>query len=463
MSNELQGIWTQYGKERDAAARAGGDKLNITHAAVGSGLGAVPVVSPAQTALKEEVWRGPVNGVQVNPEDPTDVIVDVVLPNDIGGFWIREWGLFDDAGKLVAVGPHSEMHKPVIASGQAAEMLERFHLPVKDTGAVNLTIASQALATQNYVKSKIDAHNADVGAHDFLVPKIRRVNTEYPLVGGGELSGDLTIGMAAYRKIITEPLTLFVRAHGNNNNDGLEIGSAWKDPLEAAYYINNKIDLASTFVTLDVGPGTFDWDSAVALAPLCSGAGGNMQTEQTRYAVRIIGAGQDSTIFRDSIQVGPASAYIKGLKTIPGTSRVTCAFEALRGANLMCEDVSCELNDTGNNFVRGFGSTQSQLSILGNTKISGTRAYSVIHGSYQSSVNLSGTFSMLNSAMVVSGDVLRSISNSYFIVRATYSGTCVGKKYNVNSNSGLDTAGTYNNIPGSVAGTVGTNDGSWIK
>lgn len=195
MSNELQGIWTQYGKERDAAARAGGDKLNITHAAVGSGLGAVPVVSPAQTALKKEVWRGPVNGVQINPEDPTDVIVDVVLPNDIGGFWIREWGLFDDAGKLVALGPHSEMHKPVIASGQAAEMLERFHLPAKDAGAINLTIASQALATQNYVKSKIDAHNADIAAHDFLVPKIRRVNTTLPLLGGGELSGNLNLGV----------------------------------------------------------------------------------------------------------------------------------------------------------------------------------------------------------------------------------------------------------------------------
>ena len=173
MSNELQGIWTQYGKERDAAARAGGDKLNITHAAVGSGLGAVPVVSPSQTALKEEVWRGPVNGVQINPKDPTDVIVDVVLPNDIGGFWIREWGLFDDAGKLVALGPHSEMHKPVITSGQAAEMLERFHLPVKDTGAVNLTIASQALATQNYVKSKVIEHAADANAHGYKVPKLK--------------------------------------------------------------------------------------------------------------------------------------------------------------------------------------------------------------------------------------------------------------------------------------------------
>ena len=266
-----------------------------------------------------------------------------------------------------------------------------------------------------------------------------------------------------HRKTVTKPLNLFARANGNNNNDGLSVETAWKDPLEAIYYINNKIDLASSYVTLDVGAGTFDWDSAVAIAPLCSGAGGNMQADQTRYAVRIIGAGQDSTIFRDGIQVGPVSAYIKGVKAIPNTSRVTCAFEALRGANLTCEDVSCELNDTGNGFVRGFGATQAQLSIVGNTKVSGTRAYNLVHGSYQSTLTLTGAFAVMNSAMVVSADVMRSISNSYFLMRATCSGTCVGKKYAISSNGGIDSGGTYNTIPGTLAGTVDATTGGWLK
>lgn len=270
-------------------------------------------------------------------------------------------------------------------------------------------------------------------------------------------------GVLGIRKRITTPLTLYVRSNGNNNNDGLSPETAWADPLEAAYYINNKVDLANTYATIDIGSGTFDWDSAVAIAPICSGEGGNMQAEQTRYAVRIIGAGQDNTILRDGIQVGAVSTYIKGLKAIPGTSRVTCAFEALIGANLTCENVSCELNDTGNNYVRGFGVTQAQLLIVGNTKVSGTRAYSLVHGSYQSTITLAGAFAVTNSAMVVSADVMRSIANSYFLLRATCSGTCVGKKYAISSNSGIDSGGTYNSIPGTLAGTVDATTFGWLK
>lgn len=268
---------------------------------------------------------------------------------------------------------------------------------------------------------------------------------------------------ACTRKIITTPVNLFVRANGNNNNDGLSVETAWKDPLEAAYYINNKIDLASASVALNIGAGVFDWDSGVAIAPLSTGAGGNMQSDQTRYAVRIIGAGQDSTILRDGIQVGPVSAYIGNLKTIPGAGRVTCAFEALNGANLTCENVSCELNDTGNNYVRGFGSTQAQLAIMGSTKITGTRAYSLVHASYHSAVVMTGTYAVLNSAMAVSGDDIRSIANSYLLLRATCSGSCVGKKYNVSSGGGIDSGGTHNTIPGTLAGTVDTATGGWIK
>ena len=263
------------------------------------------------------------------------------------------------------------------------------------------------------------------------------------------------------RKYISDPVVLYARADGNDNNDGLTPGAALRNPLEAAYYINNKLDLASTYVSLDIGQGTFDWDSNVAIAPICSGEGGNMQADQARFSVRILGAGQDLTVLRDGIQVGRTTAYIKGLKTIPGTGRVTCAFEALNGANLTCENVSCELNDTGNNNVRGFGSTQAQMSILGATKISGTRCYCAIHGSYHSTVALQGSFAILNPAMVVSGEVLRSLSNTYFLVRSTYSGTCVGKKYGVTASSGLDTAGTYNNVPGTLTGAVDAT--SWIK
>ena len=78
---KLQGIWTQYGLEKLASLLPGGERLAITFAALGDGNGCLPAVQPSQTALAHEVWRGPVNGVMVNPGDPTDVIVDAVVPN----------------------------------------------------------------------------------------------------------------------------------------------------------------------------------------------------------------------------------------------------------------------------------------------------------------------------------------------------------------------------------------------
>ena len=189
----LQGIWTQKGLDKETAFRAGGERKKLTHVAVGDGSGSIPVVSPAQTALAHEVWRGLANAVMVNPEDPTDLLVDAVIPNNIGGFWIREWGIFDEDGDLVAVGPHDEMHKPLISTGQAAEFLERFHLPSANASFVEIKIASQALATQQYVESKITAHAVDLGAHETLARKSVQIKAWTGLTGGGTLEADRTL------------------------------------------------------------------------------------------------------------------------------------------------------------------------------------------------------------------------------------------------------------------------------
>ena len=188
----LQGIWTQKGLDKETAFRAGGTRKALTHVAVGDGNGTIPLVSASQTGLVHEVWRGLANAVMANPDDPTDLLVDVVIPNNVGGFWLREWGIFDEDGDLVAVGPHDEMHKPLISTGQSAEFLERFHLPSANAGFVEIKIASQALATQQYVESKLDAHNKDTGAHAALARKSVRLVAGAGMAGGGTLAGDVT-------------------------------------------------------------------------------------------------------------------------------------------------------------------------------------------------------------------------------------------------------------------------------
>lgn len=291
-------------------------------------------------------------------------------------------------------------------------------------------------------------------------PLARRITVTYPLKGGGTLDKDISIGLESYRKIITEPLTLYVRANGNNNNDGLEVGSAWKDPLEAIYYINNKIDIASACVTLDIGSGTFDWDYSMPLAPVSSGRGGEARNAAP-YSVRVIGAGQGATVLRDGLQVSGITAYIGNIKTIPAGGRLVNAIAAKNGAMLVCTDVSCELNDTGSNLIGGFLAEGSTLSLAGTTKISGTKASSAIAGIYHATVSVTGAFQCLNASQSI-GQVLRAVQNTYFLLRASLTGSCIGSKYAISGNSGMDTAGTYNSIPGNAAGTVSATTNCWL-
>ncbi|MBG3876672.1 phage tail protein, partial [Desulfovibrio oxamicus] len=143
--------------------------LVLRQIAVGDGGGSVPAPAPSWTGLAAEKWRGNVNAVMVNPDAPTEVVADVVLPFNVGGFFIREWGLFDEAGDMVAVGPHAETYKPLIAEGTAVEVTERIRLPLTNSAAVTLTIASAAMATQQYVRQYVtqvvEGHDAAADAH----------------------------------------------------------------------------------------------------------------------------------------------------------------------------------------------------------------------------------------------------------------------------------------------------------
>ena len=185
-ANSLQGILTRHGVRRIAGFTAGeGEKIEFVTAAVGDGGGEIPPADDERAELVREVWRGAVNSVQLNPQDPNDIIIDLVIPNEVGGFVIREWGLFDEEGALVAVGPHAEMYKPEIGTGQTAEFIQRFHLKVSNVAAITLVISSAALATQEFVEqglaenseadrefasTALAAHAADGAAHGAAVP-----------------------------------------------------------------------------------------------------------------------------------------------------------------------------------------------------------------------------------------------------------------------------------------------------
>lgn len=159
MANEFFTILTATGRSKLARAVVENTPLALTHMAVGSGNNdAYYTPGEDQTSLKQEVWRGPLNNLSISPENPNWIVAECVIPDNVGGFYIREMGLFDTAGTLIAVGRFPESYKPTLANGSNKQLYVRMILEVSNTASVTLLVdQSIALATHQYVDNKISS------------------------------------------------------------------------------------------------------------------------------------------------------------------------------------------------------------------------------------------------------------------------------------------------------------------
>lgn len=159
MANEFFTILTATGRNKLAAATATGAPLTLTQMAVGDGdNGAYYSPTEAQTALKHEVWRGAINHLAVDANNPNWIVAELVIPDNVGGFYIREVGLFDNAGAMIAVGKFPESYKPTLAAGSNKQLYVRMILEVANTSAVTLLVdPSVVLATRQYCDDKVAA------------------------------------------------------------------------------------------------------------------------------------------------------------------------------------------------------------------------------------------------------------------------------------------------------------------
>ncbi|BDA12067.1 hypothetical protein KAM339_020640 [Aeromonas caviae] len=152
-------IPTNAGQARIANAIALGIPLKITHMAIGDGNGQPVTPNPAQTALAREVRRAPLNTLFQDPLNPAQLVAEQIIPEDTGGWWVREVGLYDDSGTLIAVANTPETYKPLLTSGAGRTQTIRMVLIVSDTSAVELKIdPSVVLATRKYVDDTMKAH-----------------------------------------------------------------------------------------------------------------------------------------------------------------------------------------------------------------------------------------------------------------------------------------------------------------
>ena len=160
MSTKFKTVITTAGAAKLAAATApGGRKVNITTMAVGDGGGKLPVPDAGQSGLIHEVWRHALNKISQDKRNSNYIIAELVIPPEVGGFWMRELGLYDDAGTLIAVANMAESYKPALAEGSGRSQTCRMVIIVSSVASVELTIdTTTVMATQDYVDDKIAEH-----------------------------------------------------------------------------------------------------------------------------------------------------------------------------------------------------------------------------------------------------------------------------------------------------------------
>jgi len=156
MTTKYFALLTSQGAAKLANATALGTKLQITEMALGDGGGTLPTPDASQTRLIGEKRRAPLNSLTVDAANSSQIIAEQIIPESEGGFWIREIGLFDADGVLLAVANCAETYKPQLQEGSGRTQTVRMILIVNSTTAVTLKIdPSVVLATRKYVDNAV--------------------------------------------------------------------------------------------------------------------------------------------------------------------------------------------------------------------------------------------------------------------------------------------------------------------
>ncbi|UZR83396.1 phage tail protein [Escherichia coli] len=215
MATKYFALLTNIGAAKLANATALGAQVEITQMAVGDGNGALPTPNPAQTALTHELRRAQLNMLTIDPVNTNQIIAEQVIPEDVGGWWIREIGLFDKDGDMIAVANCAETYKPQLQEGSGRVQVIRVILIVSSTEAVTLKIdPSVVLATRKYVDDAVIEVKAY--ADDVMKKHVAAANPhkQYPLIANAlkemvdaglvnQILENLGLGEAAKRNVGT--------------------------------------------------------------------------------------------------------------------------------------------------------------------------------------------------------------------------------------------------------------------
>lgn len=241
MSQTYFALLTAVGEAKLANAAALGTQLQISRMAVGDGNGNLPVPSRTQTALINERYRADLNELKVDPNNASQIIAELVIPETEGGYWLREMGLYDATGDLIAVSNCPPSYKPQMAEGSGRTQVLRMVLIVSSTAAVQLKIdPSVVLATRAYADSLIAVHMAAADPHPQYTTEAEvnaliaaemnsrdsKQSARYTTTGNINLSGLATQAGGDWPAALTAGDRVLVKDQTTGDNNGLYVAAA---------------------------------------------------------------------------------------------------------------------------------------------------------------------------------------------------------------------------------------------
>ncbi|WP_315168661.1 phage tail protein [Metaclostridioides mangenotii] len=182
-------ILTEVGKAKIANATAMGEEVKFTKMQLGDGGGSQYDPQEKQTELKNKVWEGNISNIKIDENNSNWIVVETAIPGSAGGFTVREVGIFDDVGELLAIGKYPETYKPVVDDGCVKDLFVRVILMVVNTSTITLKIDPTVILAsmknlddlRKELNTSIDTTKTD------LEKKINKVTTD---LGNIELTGN---------------------------------------------------------------------------------------------------------------------------------------------------------------------------------------------------------------------------------------------------------------------------------
>lgn len=172
MAEQFYTILTKLGKAKIANASALGTSVNFTKFQVGDSNGSYYNPTEDQAELKHKVWEGNIGSVTIDKDNSNWIVIETVIPADQGGFMIREAGIIDDQGNLIAIGKYPETYKPITSEGSSKDLIIRMILEVSNTASVTLKIDPTVI-----LATKKDIEVLDNKIKNIQIP-VKSVNTK---------------------------------------------------------------------------------------------------------------------------------------------------------------------------------------------------------------------------------------------------------------------------------------------